>query len=336
MLREEIMYLMQRKDMSEEMTMAAFDKIMGGEVNDVQLSAFLTALSIKGESIDEITAAAKIMMKHCEKLPNICESLDIVGTGGDKSGSFNISTASAIVLSAAGIPVTKHGNRAATSKCGSADVLEALGVGIDLEPAQSVEMLNKTGFCFLFANRYHSAMKHVGKVRRLIGIKTIFNLIGPLSNPASPKYQLMGVFNESWIEPLACVLHNIGVKNLIVVYGRDGLDEVSLCGETAACEIIGGQMRRFIITPEQFGFPRCTKSDLAGGTPEENAQIIMNILRGERGHRRNVVVMNCTFAYRTVHPELCIDDAKKIIEDAIDSDKAFAMLDKLKTCNTNI
>jgi len=330
MLREEIMYLMAGKDLSEEMTMQAFDKIMGGEVNDVQLSAFLTAISIKGESVEEITAAAKIMRKYCEKLNHTQDSLDIVGTGGDKSNSFNISTTSSIVLSAAGIPVTKHGNRAATSKCGSADVLEALGINIDCTPEKSAELLNKTGFCFLFANKYHTAMRYVGPVRRQIGIKTIFNLIGPLSNPASPTYQLMGVFDEMWLEPLAQVLINVGLKNVAVVYGRDGLDEVSLSGETAVCEIIGGKMSKYVITPEQFGFERCTKADLLGGTAEENAEIAMSIFKGEKGHRRNVVVLNCMMAYHVVRPELPFDEVRRIIEDTIDSGKSLAKIEELR------
>ncbi len=328
MLKNEISYIAQGKSLSRKMTENAFDKIMSGAVNDIQISAFLTALSIKGETIDEITAAATILRKYCLQLPHKSEVLDIVGTGGDKSDSFNISTTSAFVLSAAGIDVAKHGNRAASSKCGAADLIEALGAKLNISAEKSGEILDKTGVCFLFAQKYHSAMKYVGKVRREIGIKTIFNLVGPLSNPAFPKYQLMGVYSEELLKPLAHSLANIGVKNLMTAYGRDGLDEISLCGETAVYEIIDGKESEYIITPEKLGFDRCSKNDLTGGSPQENAEITLSILNGEKGHKRNAVVLNCIYAYHLVHPEMELLDIKEIIENSIDSGKALNKLNE--------
>ena len=328
MLKNEISYIAKGKSLSRKMTENAFDKIMSGAVNDIQISAFLTALSIKGETIDEITAAATILRKYCLQLPHKSEVLDIVGTGGDKSDSFNISTTSAFVLSAAGIDVAKHGNRAASSKCGAADLIEALGAKLNISAEKSGEILDKTGVCFLFAQKYHSAMKYVGKVRREIGIKTIFNLVGPLSNPAFPKYQLMGGYSEELLKPLAHSLANIGVKNLMTAYGRDGLDEISLCGETAVYEIIDGKESEYIITPEKLGFDRCSKNDLTGGSPQENAEITLSILNGEKGHKRNAVVLNCIYAYHLVHPEMELLDIKEIIENSIDSGKALNKLNE--------
>ena len=268
------------------------------------------------------------MRKYCLQLPHKSEVLDIVGTGGDKSDSFNISTTSAFVLSAAGIDVAKHGNRAASSKCGAADLIEALGAKLDISAEKSGEILDKTGVCFLFAQKYHSAMKYVGKVRKEIGIKTIFNLVGPLSNPAFPKYQLMGVYSEELLKPLAHSLANIGVKNLMTAYGRDGLDEISLCGETAVYEIIDGKESEYIITPEKLGFDRCSKNNLTGGSPQENAEITLSILNGEKGHKRNAVVLNCIYAYHLVHPEKELLDIKEIIENSIDSGKALNKLNE--------
>ncbi len=324
MLKKEISQLAAGEDLSRAATEAAFDKIMGGEVNDFQKAAFLTALSIKGETIDEITAAADVLRKYCLKVPHSSDAFEIVGTGGDKSNTFNISTTSAIVLAAAGIKVAKHGNRAASSKCGAMDVVEALGINLDLSPEKSGKLLDEKGLCFLFAQKYHSAMKHVGQVRREIGIHTIFNIIGPLANPAFPKYQLMGVYSEELVEPLAEVLSNLGVQNVMAVYGRDRLDEISLCGETAACEIIGGKKRSYTIVPEDIGLTRCRKEELIGGTPEENAKITMDILSGVKGAKRDAVVLNASYSYYVVKPETSPAEARKIIEDTIDSGKALA------------
>ncbi len=322
MLKNEISILANGGDLSREATEAAFDKIMGGSVNDIQKAAFLTALSIKGETIDEITAAADVLRKYCTKVPHTCDAFEIVGTGGDKSNTFNISTTAAILLAASGVKVAKHGNRAASSKCGAMDVVEAMGINLDLSPEKSGRLLDEKGLCFLFAQKYHSAMKNVGQVRREIGIHTIFNIIGPLANPAFPKFQLMGVYDEGLVEPLAEVLHNLGVENVMAVYGKDHLDEISLCGETYACEIISGEKRTFVITPEDIGLKRCDKSELTGGTPEENAKITADILRGEKGAKRDAAVLNAAYAYHVVNPDVAPADARMIIEETIDSGRA--------------
>lgn len=323
MLKKEIAMLANGENLSREATENAFDKIMSGQVNDVQKSAFLTALSIKGETIDEITAAAGILRKYCTKVPYSSKAFEIVGTGGDRSNTFNISTTSAIVLAAAGIHVAKHGNRAASSKCGAMDVVEALGIDLNVSPEKSGKLLDEMGLCFLFAQKYHSAMKNVGQVRRDIGIRTIFNLIGPLANPAMPEYQLMGVYSENLVEPLAEVLHNLGIKNVMVVYGRDCIDELSLSSETSVCEIIDGVKRYYVVSPEDIGLRKCRKEELLGGDPAENAAITMSILKGEKGPKRDAVVLNAAFAYHVVNPEASPSDAKKIIEDTIDSGRAI-------------
>lgn len=327
MIKEGIAELVNGKNLSLEMSEQIFDEIMSGKADDVQKSAFLTALSIKGETIEETTALANIMRKYCAKPCHKGEVLEIVGTGGDKSDSFNISTTSSFVLSSCGISVAKHGNRAASSKCGAADVLEALGVKLDISPEKSSEILEKLGICFLFAQKYHSAMKNVGAIRKELGFKTIFNLAGPLSNPAFPEYQLLGVYDEKLLEPMAKVLNNIGVKRGMVVYGRDCLDEISLSDETAICEFEGEKIKKYVIAPEQYGFERCKKSDLTGGTPQENAEITRNILKGEKGAKRDAVVLNSMFAYHIVHSETDFNECKKIVESAIDSGKALEKLE---------
>lgn len=326
MLKNEISELVKGNSLGRAATTEAFDKIMSGEVNDIQKAAFLTALSIKGETIDEITAAADVLRKYCTKVPHTCDAFEIVGTGGDKSNTFNISTTSAIVLAAAGIHVAKHGNRAASSKCGAMDVVEALGIDLNLSPEKSGKLLDEMGLCMLFAQKYHSAMKNVGQVRRELGFHTIFNLVGPLSNPALPKYQLMGVYKEELVEPLAEVLCNLGVENVMVVYGRDCLDEFSLCGETAVCEIFSGVKRSYVVTPEDIGLTRCEKSELTGGSPEENAQITLDILNGVKGAKRDAVVLNAAYSYHIVHPEVSPIEARAIIEETIDGGKAAKFL----------
>ena len=236
----------------------------GGKASQIQMAAFLTAMSMKGETIEEITASAAGMRKHCIRLLHDMDVLEIVGTGGDKSNSFNISTASALVVSAAGVPVAKHGNRAASSKCGAADVLEALGVNITVSPEQSAGILETIGICFLFAQNYHLSMKYVAPVRKELGIRTIFNILGPLTNPAGANMQLLGVYEEALVEPMARVLANLGVKDALVVYGKDGLDEISMSAPTAVCEVRSGTYRSYEIKPEDMGFSRCRKEDQIG------------------------------------------------------------------------
>ncbi len=292
MIKEAISTLINGEDLTEDTMSQVMEEIMTGEATDAQKASFLTALAIKGETIDEITAAAKVMGSKCAPFHNDIDTLEIVGTGGDKANSFNISTASAFVASAAGINVTKHGNRAASSKCGTADCLEALGAKIDIEPEKSEKILKDEGMCFLFAQKYHPAMRFVGSVRKEMGSRTIFNILGPLSNPAKANMQLLGVYDENLVEPLAKVLHNLGVKKVMVVYGTDCLDEISLSAPTKVCEYKNGEFKNYEITPEQFGFKRCDKSDLVGGEPAENAQILRDVLDGKEGAKLDAVLLN--------------------------------------------
>lgn len=304
------------------------NEIMEGEASAVQMSSYLTALSMKGETVEEITASAAGMRAHCVRLLHDMDVLEIVGTGGDGANTFNISTTSSLVISAAGIPVAKHGNRAASSKCGAADVLEALGVNITIAPEKSRELLEKIGICFLFAQNYHFAMKYVAPVRKELGIRTIFNILGPLANPAGANMELMGVYDESLVEPLAHVLANLGVKRALVVYGSDGLDEISLSAPTRVCEVKDGAFTSYEITPEQFGLTRCSKDDLVGGTPAENAQITRDILTGKTGPKRDAVLMNAGAAIYMAGKAESIQAGIDLAKEMIDSGKATAQLEK--------
>ena len=267
MIKEAIAQLVKREDLTSEVMEQVMEEIMTGEATDAQKASFLTALSMKGETIDEITSAAKVLRSHCERFLNDMDVLEIVGTGGDGSNTINISTLSSVVVSAAGIPVAKHGNRAASSKCGTAACLEALGVKIDCAPARSAQILKDINLCFLFAQKYHPAMRFVGAVRKEMGIRTLFNVLGPLANPAGATMQLFGVYSEELVEPLAHVLRNLGVKRAMVVYGRDSMDEISLSAETKVCEFKNDEFKSYVIKPEDLGLTRCNKEDLVGGTP---------------------------------------------------------------------
>ncbi len=329
MIIESIRKAVDHENLTYETAETVMDEIMGGEASPIQMAAFLTAMSVKGETIDEITASAAGMRKHCIRLlHNMDEVLEIVGTGGDKSNSFNISTTSSLVVSAAGVPVAKHGNRAASSKCGAADVLEALGVNITIPPDHSKKLLMDMGLCFLFAQNYHIAMKYVAPVRRELGIRTIFNVLGPLANPAGANMQLLGVYEEKLVEPMARVLSKLGVKNAMVVYGQDGLDEISTSAPTSVCEVRNGVYRSYIIEPEQFGITRCKKQDLVGGTPSENAQITRDILSGKKGPKRNAVVLNSAAALYIAKPELTMEQEISLAEKTIDNGKALEQLEK--------
>lgn len=326
MIKEAIVRLAAKEDLSYETAEAAMDEIMSGKATPVQMSAFLVAMAMKGETIEEITACAAGMRRHCVKLLHNQNVLEIVGTGGDRSNSFNISTTSALVISAAGVPVAKHGNRAASSRSGAADVLEALGVKITVPPEKSAELLQKIGICFLFAQNYHLSMKYVAPVRKELTIRTIFNILGPLTNPAGANMELMGVYEESLVEPLARVLANLGVRRAMVVYGTDGLDEISMSAPTKVCEVQDGEYRSYVITPEQYGFARCAKEELTGGTPEENAAITRAILRGERGPKRDAVVLNSAAAVH-IAKGISMQDAVKEVEAVLDSGGAMRRLE---------
>lgn len=329
MIKEAIALASGRANLSYTMAQNVMDEIMEGKASEIQMAAYLTAMSVKGETIDEITASAAGMRNHCVRLLHDMNVLEIVGTGGDGANSFNISTTSAMVISAAGIPVAKHGNRAASSRSGAADVLEALGADITIPPERSVELLRQINLCFLYAQNYHIAMKYVAPVRRELGIRTIFNILGPLVNPAGADMELLGVYSEELVEPLAKVLSNLGVKRALVVFGQDGLDEISVSANTSVCEVRDGFIRSFEIKPENFGMRRCDKAELTGGTPAENAVITRDILSGkEQGSKRDAVLLNSAAAIHIARPEVSIGDAVEVARELIDSGAAMKRLDE--------
>lgn len=327
MIREATVKLIQKIDLTMEETMAVINEIMSGETTPVQTAAFLTALQAKGTTIDEITACAKAMRAHA--LPvDVCDGvLEIVGTGGDKSGSFNISTTSGFVCAAGGCKVAKHGNRAATSKSGAADVLEALGANICMEPKRCAELLRSVGFCFLFAQHYHKAMKYVGPVRKELSVPTVFNILGPLTNPAHADHQILGVYDESLVEPLAHALHGLGVKKGMAVYGLDRMDEISASAPTKISEFDGDTFKTYVIEPEQFGLQRGAKSDIVGGTPAENAAITRSVLSGEKSTRRTAVVLNAGAGLYVAGKASTFEGGVRLAEELIDSGKAIQTLD---------
>ncbi len=332
MIKEAIEKVVNKQDLSYDEAYTVMNEIMSGESTPTQNAAFLASLSTKSakaETTDEIAGCAAAMRDHATKVETDFDVFEIVGTGGDNAQSFNISTTSALVAAAGGVKVAKHGNRAASSKCGTADCLEALGVNLDQSPEKCVELLEKAGMCFFFAQKYHTSMKYVGSIRKELGFRTVFNILGPLTNPASPKMQLLGVYDEYLVEPLAQVLINLGVKRGMVVYGRDKLDEISLSSDTAVCEFKDGWFKSYTIKPEDFGFERCQKSDLVGGAPSENAEITRKILKGEKGHKRNAVLMNAGAALLIAGKADTMADGIKLAAELIDSGKAYTALEKL-------
>ena len=326
MIKEAIAQLVKREDLTSEVMEQVMEEIMTGEATDAQKASFLTALSMKGETIDEITSAAKVLRSHCERFLNDMDVLEIVGTGGDGSNTINISTLSSVVVSAAGIPVAKHGNRAASSKCGTADCLEALGVKIDCAPARSAQILKDINLCFLFAQKYHPAMRFVGAVRKEMGIRTLFNVLGTLANPAGATMKLFGVYSEELVEPLAHVLRNLGVKRAMVVYGRDSMDEISLSAETKVCEFKNDEFKSYVIKPEDLGLTRCNKEDLVGGTPQENAAIVNDILGGAKGPKTDVVLLNAGAAIYLASDGITLKDGIEKAREIIVSGKAKKQL----------
>lgn len=329
MIKEAIHKLAKKQDLTFEEAEAVMNEIMNGKATPVQMSSYLTALSLKGETIDEITGSASGMRANCIKLLHNMNVLEIVGTGGDGANSFNISTTSSIIISACGVPVAKHGNRAASSKCGAADVLEALGVNINVSPEKSQQLLSDINICFLFAQNYHIAMKYVAPIRKELGIRTVFNILGPLSNPAGANMELMGVYDESLIYPLARVMQNLGVKKGMVVYGEDRLDEISISAETKVCEISGSSLDTYSIKPEDFGYERADKNELAGGKPYENAEITRNILKGiDTGAKKNAVCLNAGAALYIAGKVQNIYEGVQMAEECIKSGRAYNQLEK--------
>ncbi|MCK9348848.1 MAG: anthranilate phosphoribosyltransferase [Sphaerochaeta sp.] len=328
MIREAIKQLSMKQDLDYGTALSVMHEIMEGKATPVQMSSFLTALSLKGETIEEITACAESMRSHCIRLLHDLPVLEIVGTGGDHLKTFNISSTSSIVISSMGVPVAKHGNRAASSDCGAADVFERLGVNIQVDEQRSKAMLDEIGLCFLFAQNYHISMKYVAPVRKELGIRTVFNILGPLANPAGASLQLMGVYDESLIVPLAQVMTNLGVKRGMVVCGEDGMDEITLTGETHICEVQDGTFTHYSITPEQFSLKRCRGEDLTGGNAEENAEITRSILSGEmQGPKRDIVLLNSGCALYIAGKASTIGKGIELAREAIDSGKALQQLE---------
>lgn len=337
MIKEAIIKIVNKEDLSFDEAYTVMNEIMNGETTPTQNAAFLAALSTKSakaETTGEIAGCAKAMREHATPVDTDFDLFEIVGTGGDNAGSFNISTTSAIVAAAGGMKVSKHGNRAASSKCGTADCLEALGVNIDEDPDKCRELLEKVGICFFFAQKYHTSMKYVGAIRKELGFRTVFNILGPLTNPAHPKRQLLGVYDEYLIEPLAKVLMELGVKRGMVVYGMDKLDEISLSAPTKVCEIKDGSLHKYEIKPEDFGLSRCKKEDLAGGDPKENAAITLSILKGEKGAKRDAVLLNAGAALYIGEKAKSIQEGINLAARLIDSKKALKVLeDFIKVSN---
>lgn len=332
MIKEAIVKIVNKEDLTYDDAYTVMNEIMSGETTPTQNAAFLAALSTKSakaETTDEIAGCAAAMRDNATKVDTGMDIFEIVGTGGDNAQSFNISTTSALVAAAGGMKVAKHGNRAESSLCGTADCLEALGVNIQQNPKRCIELLKEAGMCFFFAQKYHTSMKYVGPIRKELGFRTVFNILGPLTNPGSPKMQLLGVYDEYLVEPLAQVLINLGVKRGMVVYGKDRLDEISMSAPTAVCEFKDGWFRSYTIAPEDFGFERCTKDDLKGGTPEENAKITREILGGAKGHKRNAVLMNAGAALYIGGKAETLKDGIALAAEIIDSGKALETLDKL-------
>jgi anthranilate phosphoribosyltransferase len=326
MIKQAIYKALNHENLTFDEAKEVMDEIMSGNATNAQIAAFITAIRMKGETIDEITACATIMRKYGLKLPHEGDVLDIVGTGGDEAFTFNISTISSLVISAAGIPVAKHGNRSVSSKCGSADVLEALGVKIDIPVEKSEQLLREIGICFLFAPLYHSSMKYAGPVRKEIGVRTIFNILGPLSSPANANLQLLGVYDENLVEPMARVLANLGVKRAMVVHGHDGLDEVSLSAKTTVCEVNQGQVNSFFLDPHQFGFDYCKPEELIGGDPMQNAAIARSILSGEKGPKRDIVLLNSAICLYMSYNNITLRECVKLAAETIDKGKAMEKL----------
>ncbi len=330
MIKEAIVKIVDKQDLTYDEAYAVINEIMSGETTPTQNAAFLAALSTKStkaETIDEISGCAAAMRDHALTVDYDGDLLEIVGTGGDGAHTFNISTTSALILASAGVKVAKHGNRAASSKCGTADCLEALGVNLDQSPEQCVELLNTVGMCFFFAQKYHTSMKYVGPIRKELGIRTVFNILGPLTNPVHPTMQLLGVYDESLVEPLARVLYSLGVKRGMVVYGQDRLDEISMSAPTTVCEFNNGEYYSYIIKPEDFGLTRCSKEDLVGGSPEENAAITRDILNGVKGPKRDTVLMNAGACLYIAGKAASITDGIHMAEELIDSGAAAKTLD---------
>lgn len=323
MIKDALHILIRGEDLSYDTTKEVMNEIMSGEATNAQIASFLTAIRMKGESIDEITACAAVMREKGVKLAHNKQVIDIVGTGGDESFTFNISTVSAFVVAAAGVPVAKHGNRSVSSKCGAADLLEALGAKLDLTAEQSAHVLEQTELCFMFAPVYHTSMKYAAPVRKEMGTRTIFNILGPLANPAGAPLQLLGVYDEALLEPMAKVLANLGVKRAMVVHGDDGIDEISLASTTHICELNNGELKHYVFDPRNYGFSLCTREDLVGGDAQRNAEITRNILSGEMGAKRDIVLLNAASCFVIAGKTASVADGILLAAKMIDTKEAY-------------
>lgn len=331
MVSEAIQKLVVKQDLTYNEAYEVINEIMSGNTTAVQTAAFLAALSTKStktETIEEIAGCAAAMREHATRVELPVPVLEIVGTGGDKAGTFNISTTAAFIIAAGGVKVAKHGNRAASSKSGTADCQEALGINIVQDPEMCARLIDEVGMCFFFAQHYHAAMKYVGPIRKELGFRTVFNILGPLTNPASPEYMLLGVYSDALVEPLARVLTTLGVKRGMVVYGTEGLDELSSVSDTLICEFGDGNYKTYTLTPEEFGFIRGTKADLTGGTPQDNAAITLDILEGHtHGARRDTAVLNAAAAFYIAGRVNTIAEGVALAQELIDSGAALKTLE---------
>lgn len=328
MIKQAIETIVDKQDLSKAVAFDVMSSIMSGEVNDVQLGGFLTALRVKGETVEEITGFAEAMRAKALRLTHDDEVFEIVGTGGDKANTFNISTTAGLVIAAGGVKVAKHGNRSVSSKCGAADCLEALGVKLEVQPDANEDVLNQVGMCFMFAPVYHRSMKYAGPVRKALGIRTVFNVLGPLTNPAGATKQLMGVYDEALVEPLAKVLVNLGVERGAVVYGMDGLDEIMACAPTKVCEIDHGTLKTYLLDPKDYNFDYAQRAELVGGDAAVNADITRSVLSGEKGPRRQAVVLNAGMGFHLTLPNVSIEDGIRMAERLIDDGSAMNVLNR--------
>ena len=332
MIKEAIVKIVNKGDLTYDEAYTVMNEIMSGETSPTQNAAFLAALSTKSaraETTDEIAGCAAAMRDHATRVDTGMDLMEIVGTGGDGAGSFNISTTAALIAAAGGVKVAKHGNRAASSMSGTADCLEALGVNIAQSPDRCRMLLQEAGMCFFFAQKYHSSMKYVGPIRKELGFRTVFNILGPLTNPGSPRTQLLGVYDEYLVQPLAQVLINLGVTRGMVVYGQDKLDEISMSAPTTVCEFQDGWMKNYVLQPEDFGFVRCSKEELKGGTPQENARITRDILAGGKGPKTDAALMNAGAALYLYGKAVSMEEGIALAKEQIASGAALAVLEKL-------
>jgi anthranilate phosphoribosyltransferase len=338
MIKEAIAKAVGGVNLTAEEAAVTMDEIMTGTATPVQIAGYLTALRIKGETVDEITGSARVMREKALRLADGADALDIVGTGGDCAFTFNISTVSAIVCAAAGVQIAKHGNRSVSSKCGAADILEALGAKLDLTPEQAGEVLRETGISFLFAPVYHQSMKYAAVPRRELGIRTIFNILGPLANPASAGYELLGVYDTALVEPMARVLSNLGVKRAMVVCGvaeDTKIDELSPCGENYICELLDEKFSTYTLFASDFVLPACTLADIQGGDASANVQIVRDILAGATGPKRDTVLMNAAAALYIAGKAPALRECVAIAASAIDSGLAAQKLDAFIKATNN-